>query len=141
MTYASQTDMESRFGQDEIQRLTDRNNAGIIDVNVLGSALADADATINGYLAARYALPLSTIPAALPMRAADLARYYLYGLQVPEQVKARHDDAILWLTQVSKGIVELGIDAVTQAAEAGAIQVSANNRVFSSNSLADFGAF
>ena len=133
--------MISRFGQDEIQQLTDRSNAGLIDATVLGAALADADATIDGYLAARYALPLVSIPAAIPMRAADLARYYLYGLQVPEQVKARHDDAILWLTQVSKGIVQLGVDQLTEAAETGAILTTGTTRVFSADTLADYGSF
>lgn len=138
MTYAAQSDMVSRFGLDEITRLTDRNNAGIIDTAVLGSALADADATIDGYLASRYTLPLTSIPAALPMRAADLARYYLYGIAVPEQVKARHDDAITWLVQVSRGIVELGIDAPTVNAEVGGVAFTANPRVFSSTALADY---
>src|SRR5487761_1933573 len=137
MTYATQADMVSRFGLDEITRLTDRNNAGIIDTVVLGSALADADATLDGYLASRYTLPLTSIPAALPMRAADLARYYLYGIAVPEQVKARHDDALAWLVQVAKGIVELGIDAPTVNAEVGGVGFTANQRVFSSTALSD----
>ncbi len=141
MTYASQADMVERFGNDEILALTDKNTTGMIDSTVLGMALADADATIDGYLAARYSPPLSSIPASIPMRAADLARYYLYGLQVPEQVKARHDDAIAWLVQVAKGIVELGIDPPTLSAETGSVQMSANVRVFSANTLADFGNF
>ncbi len=141
MTYATQNDMVERFGNDEILQLTDKNNSGVIDVTVLGLALADADATIDGYLAARYSLPLASIPAAIPMRAADLARYYLYGLQVPEQVKARHDDAILWLTQVSKGYIELGIDAPTQAAEVGQVLVTSSTRTFSQDALSDFGPY
>ena len=138
MTYATQSDMISRFGQDEIQNLTDRNNAGMIDVSVLGMALADADATINGYLAGRYILPLSVVPAALVKRAADLARYYLFGLQATDLVKSNHDDALVWLKQVNTGIIELGIEQQTLAAESSGISVQSNTRIFSASTLSDY---
>ena len=138
MTYATESDMISRFGQDEIQQLTDRNNAGMIDVTVLGMALADADATINGYLAGRYILPLTVVPAALVKRAADLARYYLFGIQAPDLVKSNHDDALTWLKQVNTGIVELGIDQATISAETSGISVKTNTRIFSASTLSDY---
>jgi phage gp36-like protein len=130
--------MVERFGDAEIQQLTDKNNTGAIDATILGNALADADATIDGYLAARYTMPLSSVRASIPKRAADLARYYLYGLQVPEKVQAAHDDAMAWLLQVSKGIIELGVDQPTLNAEVSSFSMSANPRVFSSNLLQDY---
>ena len=49
MAYATQADMERRFGADEIDAFA----AGKVD-----AALADATATIDAALAVRYALPL-----------------------------------------------------------------------------------
>ena len=77
MPYATQTDMETRFGVDELIQRTSRTGAAI-DTDVLGRALADADAEIDSYLASRYALPLPSTPAVLVRLACDITRYQLF---------------------------------------------------------------
>ncbi|QUN06433.1 DUF1320 domain-containing protein [Shewanella yunxiaonensis] len=109
MDYATLADMVNRFGEDELISLTDRSNTGSVDSTVLDSALADAAATIEGYIAAKYPLPLATVPGVLNRICCDLTRYYLYDERATDQVTKRHDDAIKLLTQLSTGTVTLGL--------------------------------
>lgn len=139
MTYATQQDMTDRFGEEELIELTDRANLGVIDATVLGRALADADAEINGYLASRYTLPLASVPPVLVAKASDMARYYLYDMRVTEAVKARYDDAVKYLQSLAKGLVSLGLDPLNvPVADAGGVQIQANGRVFDAAGLVDY---
>lgn len=110
MTYATQQNLIDRFGEDELIQLTDRASTGDIDATVISRALGDADATINGYLAARYTLPLEApLPEILERLACDIARYALFDDQVTEIVEKRYKDAIALLRDVSAGRAELGL--------------------------------
>lgn len=110
MTYALEQDMVDRFGTEELITLTDRDgSAGAIVTSVLDLALSDADDEINGYLTARYEFPLPTVPSVLVRLACDIARYRLYADLSTEEVRNRYKDSITLLTQISKGIVGLGL--------------------------------
>ena len=120
MTYATQSDLVERFGADELVQLTNRLGGQSIDAVVLGRALLDADAEIDGYLATRYTLPLASTPAVLVRLAADLARYQLCGDKVPDSVRQRYVDAVAVLKRLATGEVQLaGITAVPAAGGAG----------------------
>lgn len=131
MTYATQSDLETRFKQQELIDLTDEANSGVIDVAAVAVALVDADAEINGYLAGRYSLPLAQTSPELVRLACDIARYKLYDARATEQVKARYDDAIKKLRDVSSGKASLGIDQASQpVAVAGGATISSGGRDF-----------
>lgn len=111
MTYAIRQNMIDRFGEDELIQLTDREGLGEINTTVLDRSLADAGAVINGFLAARYPLPLSApVPTVLELLECDIARYFLHDDRATEQVENRYKDAIGLLRDVSKGAAMLGID-------------------------------
>lgn len=140
MTYATQQDLIDRFGETEIQQLTDADNTGIIDSAALAKTLTDTDAQINAYLLTVYTLPFATTPAALVRIACDIARYHLYDVRASDLVKERYDAAIDFLKNVSRGIASLGKDADTQssAATSGGVKLVANDRVFSRKTLSDY---
>lgn len=139
MTYATQQDLEDRFGADELIQLTDRTNVGAIDSTVVSRALGDADAEINGYLAAQYTLPLATVPAVLVRLACDIARYQLGADRVTEAMRERYKDAVSFLKSLSKGDAQLGV-ATGQAAQPteSGIAFTAPDRVFSKATLNDY---
>lgn len=110
MPYAAQIDLESRFGADELAQLTDRVNGSVIDAAVVGRALADADAEIDGYLAGRYRLPLASTPAVLVRIASDIARYRLYD-SVPESIRKRYEDAVRDLKAIATGAIVIDENA------------------------------
>lgn len=107
MTYATQSDLVDRFGDTELIQRTNRTGGNTIDTVVLGRALADADAEIDGYLAARYQLPIATPPALLVRLAADIARYHLYDDGLPDTVSKRYADAVTLLKRLANGEVQL----------------------------------
>lgn len=131
MTYATQADLETRFKHQELVELTDEANLGVIDAAAVAVALADADAEINGYLAGRYALPLTQTSPELVRLACDIARYKLYDARATELVKARYDDAIAKLRDVAKGVASLGIDQASQPVNVtGGASISSGGRDF-----------
>ena len=139
MTYATKAEMIARFGETEITELTDRADIGAIDSAVLGKALDDADALINGYLAARYTLPLVTVPAVVVGLACDIARYKLWDDQAPEEVRRRYEDALAQLKLMSQGVIVLPPD-VQGERPAASVDFSyySQERVFTAETLADY---
>jgi phage gp36-like protein len=139
MTYATQQDLVDRFGSEELIQLTDRANNGTIDSTVVTRALSDADAEINGYLAARYSLPLATVPAMLVRLACDIARYQLWSHRVTEAVRTRYEDAVKLLKSLSRGEAELGVATgqETPPSDSG-IAVVTSGRVFNRSNLSDY---
>lgn len=132
MTYATQSDLETRFKNQELIELTDEAGTGEIDAAVIAVALTDADSEINGYLASRYALPLTQTSDELVRLACDIARYKLYDTRATELVKARYDDAIKKLRDVARGVASLGIDQASQPVKvAGGATISSGGRDFS----------
>ncbi|HBY38461.1 MAG TPA: DUF1320 domain-containing protein, partial [Alteromonas sp.] len=75
MNYCTTNDLIDRFGESELIALSDRDNTGSVDAQVVSAAIADASALIDGYLGGRYALPLSVIPSVLPKLCGDIARF------------------------------------------------------------------
>jgi phage gp36-like protein len=80
---------------------------GDVDVSKVESAIADADGVIDAHLAARYSVPLSTVPQSIKTISAKIAAYFLYARSEAitdgrrEQFKYCDD----LLKQMSKGIL------------------------------------
>ncbi len=138
MTYATKQNMIDRFGEAELVELTNRAGGAAIDDNVLNRALADADAEVNGYLAAKYSLPLAVVPAILEPVACDIARYYLYEDRVTEAVLERYKARVAFLKGVASGAVNIGVSTGNEApAAAGGPSYEAPDRIFTGDTLAD----
>jgi phage gp36-like protein len=143
MPYATQADLEARFGTTELAQLTDRVAGTTINATVITAALADADALIEGYLAQRYALPVSPVPQLLLRVACDIARFLLHGKAATEKVRAAYDDALKVLRDLADGRAALPGAAAAPSAQApaaagGAPQVAAPTRIFDRTSLGDY---
>lgn len=141
MTYATQQDLIDRFGQEELVELTDRADppAGVIDATVVTRALADADALIDGYVAARYDLPLPSTPALLTNLAADIARHKLYKDDPTEAVEAALKAAIALLRDIAAGRARLDIAGAEPATSgAAAPEIAAPERIFTRGKLGGF---
>lgn len=144
MPYATQADLVARFGTTELAQLTDRTAGTTIDATVVSAALADADALIEGYLAQRYALPVSPVPAMLLRVAADVARYLLHGNAATDAVRTAYEDALKVLRDLADGRAALPgaaaapAGATPAAAGGGRVLVAAPDRVFARASLPDY---
>ena len=136
--YATPTDMISRFGEDEVVKISDRKFTGVIDTALLTGALEEAAAEIDPYLAPHYQLPLVTVPLILIGYSCDIARYRLCGAGVTEteQIRNRYQDAIKFLRDVANGKLSLGLDSANHTSQtANTVQFSTpSGRVFDRSS-------
>ena len=131
MRYAESNDMLTRYGEQELLRLTDLSGSGVIDTAACNVALGDASALIDGYLAGRYPLPLLHVPTALVPICCDIARHRLYGEQAPEQIAKRNEAALAFLKSVGKGELALGLAVDGETLESQNLaQLQSDGRVF-----------
>lgn len=142
MAYATQQSMIVRFGESELIQVTDDESPqlGTINVAVLEKALNDASGMIDGYLAARYQVPVSPVPDLIELFTCDIARYFLHTKEKPEAVEAGYKAARDMLRDIAAGKMQL--DPAQPAAESPAIvgDVSAvgDPLVFTPTQLADY---
>ncbi|TRL38032.1 gp436 family protein [Rhizobium straminoryzae] len=107
--YATLADLLARAGEDEILQVADRDGDGAADQDVIASAIAAAESEINGYIGARYRLPLSTIPDLVTTWAVSIARYHLHRDGAPEHVVRDWKSAMDGLRDVARSLVSLPV--------------------------------
>lgn len=109
MTYATLQQLTDRYGETMLIDLTDRGAVatGTIDTTVTDRALADADAVIDGYLAARYALPLAATPALITDLAQAIAIWKLHPAAPDPKIETDYKEAIRTLRDISAGTVRI----------------------------------
>ncbi|OGS90855.1 MAG: hypothetical protein A2Z95_06210 [Gallionellales bacterium GWA2_60_18] len=163
MSYATATTLLNQFAADEIAQRADRSIPRLVTAEMLSTAAAggsmsgytageqaataaalaliegkllDADSVIDGYLLAKYQVPLSAVPRLIVGIACDLARYALYDDIATEQITQRHKDAIKLLDAIGKGTVNLGgNDSQAQPLDHASVQYAVPGRVVNTTSL------
>jgi len=131
MSYATQSDMVERFGELDLIQLTDRADppAGVIDAGVVQTALDDASSEIDGYLSGRYTLPLSPVPTVLVGFCCDIARYKLNpSVDKDHPASQRYRDAVVFLGNLSRGVVSLGVAGLETNKHGRAVIVAPSRR-------------
>lgn len=103
--YATRNDLETRFGEGELQQLEMMQTVG----NSIEEALQDASEEIDSYIAVRYVLPLPSTPSTLKRIACNVARYRLYFQQPTEEIENRYKAEIDFLKRVADGKATLNI--------------------------------
>jgi phage gp36-like protein len=140
--YTTQAELITRFGEQELIELTNREeeSTGAIVAAVVNLAIDDAEAIVNSYLRGRLSLPLSDVPQPLPKITADIARYILHGDHVTDTVEKNYDEAISWLKSFSSGRVSIALDSAETnlAAQQGDATARSPGRIFTRSSLAAY---
>ena len=111
MNYASAQDCIDRYGEKVVLVLAGVSAADQLPGSSLDQALEDATEEINGYLGARYTLPLEPAPDILKRLAVDIALYRISSGAAArtEERRLRYKDATAILDRISKGVVTLGL--------------------------------
>lgn len=135
--YLSAQAFVERIGLDEAIMLTDTIGSGRIEVQRLANALNDAQSEAEGYLAAKYEMPLSPVPALVTTIVFDLVVARLWGKELPAAVKDRRDEALRKLRDISKGTLVLTGSATLAPATSNPAPVlfTASDRLFSRDML------
>lgn len=112
-------------------------------------AIADADSVINGYLRNRkpvaYTLPLDPVPGIVSVWSRWITRYLLHKDRVntaeaTDPVVRDYKEALKFLQLTADGKFSLGADDPLPPPGAGAPEICAPERVFTFDTLQDFGA-
>lgn len=116
--YISRDDLAAAVSLAELTQLTNDEMAdyrtAAPDWDIVDRAIAYACELADGYLAGRYALPLSPVPTMLGLWCTDLARYWLHkrrfnGGELPKELQNAYEDAMKLLKEVQAGRLHLGI--------------------------------
>ena len=136
MPYINQADLETRYGAGEILQLSDRDGDGNHDTGIIDTAIADAESTVDNYLAERVTVPVDNPSNDLKKIVSDIARKYLYTNTTPDGVKNAFDRAMKRLRDFAAG--KGGIDGIVETQGDLAVVKSNHTRVFTEESLNDY---
>lgn len=136
MPYTTLAQLEARYGQDEIARLTDRTDPplGAADAAVVAEKILEADSEIDGYIGSVTVLPLAVVPELIKNLSCTIARYRLYEDQATERVRVDYEDAVRMLRDLAAGKMVLfsGSTEITTSK----VVVRAPDQVFTDDLLA-----
>lgn len=141
MTYATLQDLIERAGEAEIRQIADRDRIGIPDPDVIDAAIRDGMNIVNGYVAAKYRVPLASVPDLVRTWTVSIARYYLHRNTPPVHVRTDYEDAIAALKDVSAGRSVLPVEDGEEppATVAGKVIAAHPPQVFTADRLRGWG--
>lgn len=138
MPYCNQTDIEALVPQTRLIELTNDDPEGTsVDTDILEAVQSGADGIIDGYLASRYEVPLSTVPVMIRELSKDITAYKLYQrrtLEIPETISALYKNAIKLLQDISTGVVSLGVSSVPDNSKI-RVNKTSDDRLFNKSTL------
>lgn len=108
MSYCKLSDILNVVPERELINLTNDNPSSVscVDEDRFEAVSKDADSLINGYLRARYTLPLKIVPNTVTQIATDICAYRLYLRRpqiIPEHITKNYDKALILLSDIQKG--------------------------------------
>ena len=139
MGYATNEDLRQRLGEAKYKSIY-RDDASNADDD-----LAESEAEVNGYLAKRYAVPVTAPDALILLRAwtLDLAEERAYGRaggsELPEKIKNRAAGVRQSLRDIAKGLMMLPAAAAENPHTAGGSAfVTGNDPEFTREKMAGY---
>jgi phage gp36-like protein len=111
--YCTFDDIVADIGYDDLQQITDDNNTGVADEGIVQKKIQDVEDYINSHIQEHYSLPITTSVGLSVLRkiAVSLVVCDLYqrrlGLEYPESLIHRRQEAISDLQKIQKGIINL----------------------------------
>lgn len=134
--YITTTDIYTIIKQERYEQLiTDKT--GAVSSTIPADAIAKAESEVNSYLAARYTVPLTTVPAKIKQICVDIALYHLYSRaainDLPDSALTRYEKAVAFLKDISRGIAtlpELSASVISASAPSYGFKTDNENAVF-----------
>jgi phage gp36-like protein len=138
MPYCTLAQLIDRFGEPTLIAATDRGAlaTGVVDSAAVERAIADADAYIDGFLSARYAMPLASVPSQVNELSLTVSIYKLHPNVAGEKITADYKDAQKLLGQISSGIFRLSIAGIEPATSGNSdVRTNEPDRTFTAQTL------
>ncbi|MCF6267630.1 MAG: DUF1320 domain-containing protein [Desulfuromusa sp.] len=137
--YCTQNDIiKRRIPEDDLIQLTDDNDLGGVDADVVAGIIAEQDELIDGYLRSRYELPLAEpVPGLLTGLAVDLCVHALYSrrahIEIPESIDKAYGNALKRLREIQQAVMKLDVAGVSTSSSGASF--TANERVSGRNKM------
>lgn len=112
--YCTIDELEDRYGLPLLLQLSDRGEIApeAPDPALFDRAIADASALVDSYLAARYLLPLATVPDVVVDLCQAIAIYKAHPSVAADKIRADYQDALKQLQQIAAGVMRLDVAGV-----------------------------
>lgn len=141
--YVDKEYLESKRPKKRLIKLfADKENASDpepteIDIEILDPILLKSSQEVDGYLRRRYSVPLSEVPDILKEKVMSLVIYYGEDRReaITERARKSYEDAIAWLKDCSRGLVDLGLEPPPTGNTTRQISFSTTARKFTDDSL------
>lgn len=150
MAYCTIEDIKNIIPERELINLTNDNpsESFVIDESRFEAVCIVADSLINGYVRARYKLPLKTTPLFIKQISQDICAYRLYTRrprEIPGHIVKNYEYAINNLKEIKKG--NLLLEDCTEDSESELqppktgfrTNKSAKSRIFNENLMRAYG--
>ena len=152
MAYCSIDDIKNIIPERELINLTNDTPSlsSVIDITRFEAVCLVTDSLINGYLRARYKLPLKTVPSFISQIAQDICAYRLYSRrprEIPEHIVKNYEYAISNLKSIKKGELLLEDSSEDPSSEIPSVKTkfrtnkTRQDRIFNDNVLGAFGLY
>lgn len=130
MGYCVITDLDGISAQRLIE-LTDDNDTGAVDEDIVNGKIEKATNLINGYAKPRYTIPIDPVPGLIKDLCAEITIYLLFCRResVPEEWSLIYKSAIGKLKDISAGRISLGSNEV-QESEVEFTNKTVDDRIF-----------
>ncbi len=141
MAYCTIDDLKAAMPESVLIQLTDDEKTGAVNTARITAAITAAESETDGYCEARYTVPFTTAPTIIKKMAVDIALYNLFARKGAsmegtrgESVKTRYDNAIRFLTAVSKGTIAIG---TPEAPSAQTMDIKTRPKIFDTEDFED----
>lgn len=98
-------------GVERLVQLTDYDNSGEEDTDLVNDALCEAEGVIDSYLRKRFEVPLQVVPELVRRTAANMAVHVLKSRRdaITEKDVLEQEQRIKWLEGIKDGSIDPGV--------------------------------
>lgn len=140
MSYCVKEDLLKLVSAEELAQLSDLENSGAVDENVVDASIETADALIDSYIAGRVSnVPLDSVPVIIKKISAKLALCELYSNRLnrvlPEGLGEMRKNALEILENLKNGKIKIMTDEGCVPGGAYWTDKTAESRIFTEKEL------
>ena len=137
--YFSQSDLLTVVPRNELVRLTDIDDEGTINAATVTAYIEETEADIDGYLARRRDVPVTTSPTPPKLKRMCVRWWFYvahrYRQSVSEDLERDHERDVEWLEAYAEGEGSLGDEDDPHSPGVGSAKQDAQTRVWDRDKL------
>src|SRR5258705_447152 len=107
--YIVADDLLTEISEQLLIQLTDDSNTGFVDADIIAAAIVNAESEVDGYVGARYEVPVVPAPDLLKKLSIDISvKNLVYRRQrIQQDVTTSYTNAVALLKNIALGVVKV----------------------------------